>query len=195
MNDILMNGTYIKDEEFYNFNFSTNLSVANKARFVNSVVDLVVDDKYYDSVVRDIVFDFFVISIFTDIDVEEMLSSPTFFDDVEQFLNETNIVEIVKANAAPNLFAELNEAVGKSIEYRTGIHTNPFNEALASLVSTFEKKVNEFDLSSAMEMVQKFTNMTGDSSPESIMRNIVNAYMESDIHKQNIAEIKEVKDK
>ena len=87
------------------------------------------------------------------------------------------------------LLEQLNKAVDKSIEYRTGIHPSPLNEALASLVNTLEKKVNEFDMGGAMEMVQKFAQMTGELTPDSLVK----AYIDSDVHKANLNEIAESK--
>lgn len=182
-------GTYVYNDELYNFNFYTNISIANKLKFVNSVVDLVVTENRYNSVIRDLIFDFYVIDIFTDVDTADLKQSTNFLNDVEQFLEETNIVEIVRASASPYLFDELNVAVDNSIAYLTGIHFNPLNEAIASLLGTLEKKVNEVDLDSIMGMAQKFAGMTGELTPESIM----NAYMNSDVHKKNLEKIAETK--
>lgn len=182
-------GTYYYNDESYNFNFCTDISIANKAKFVNSVVSLVVDENHYNSVIRDLVFDFYVVDIFTDIDTKKFKDSDTFLDDVEDFLLSTNIVEIVKANAFPTLFDELNDAVDKSIQYLTGIHPSPLSDALSSLLSTLEKKINEVDTDSMMGMAKKFASMTGEFTPDSI----VNAYINSDIHKKNLAEIAEAK--
>lgn len=183
-----MMGVYTRGEELIDFNFGTDLSAFNKQKFVNSVVNLIVDEKTYNSVLRDLVFDFYVINMLTDVDIDG-LEEDSFVDSVEKFLEETNIVDIVKANAVPTLFDELNNAVDKSIEYLTGIHPSPLNEALASLANTLEKKVNEFDMGSAMGMAQKFVGMTGEFTPESI----VNAFVNSDMHKKNLEEIAESK--
>lgn len=182
-------GAYIHNDKLYDFSFGTDLSVVDKARFVNSVVGLVVDDEHYNSVIKDLVFDFYTIKFFTDIDTTEFQESLNFLEDVEQFLDETNIIEIVKANAFPTLFDELNKAVDQSIQYLTGIHLNPINESLASLFSTLNKKVNEIDLNSAMGMMQKIDGMGKDFTLE----NLVNAYMNSDVHKKNLEEIAEAK--
>lgn len=182
-------GAYFYNDESYNFNFYTDLSVANKAKFVNSVTSLVVNENHYNSVIRDLIFDFYIVDIMTDVNTEELKDSLTFLNDVEDFLFSTNIVEIVKANAFPTLFDELNNAVDKSIQYLTGIHPSPLSDALASLVSTLEKKINEVDLNSMMDMAQKFSDMTGKLTPDSI----VDAYMNSDMHKKNLAEIAETK--
>lgn len=184
----VMMGTYFKGDESHNFNFYTDLSVANKVKFVDSVVNLLVNDTHYNSVIRNLVFDFFVVDIFTNIDTTELKNSDTFLNDVEQFLYDTNIVDIVKANAN-YVIVELNDAVDKSIQYLTGIHPNPLNDALASLLSTIERKINEVDLDSMMGMVQKFANMTDGFN----MDDFVNSYMNSDLHKQNMAEIEEAK--
>ena len=178
-------------EETRNFNFYADLSAAKKLHFVNSVVSLLVDDIHYNSVIRNLVFDFYVIDTFTDVDTADLVNSNNFLDDVERFLNDTNIVEIVKANTTPSLFAELNDAVDKSIQYITGIHPNPLNNAIASLLNTIENKVHDVDLDSIMSMVQKFAGMTEDFT----LDNMVNAYMNSDVHKKNLAEIIEFKNK
>lgn len=182
-------GDYTYNGESCGFKFYTNLSVENKAKFVNSVVSLVVDENHYNSVIRDLVFDFYIVDVMTDIKTTELKKSDTFLNDVEDFLLSTNIVEIVKANAFPTLIDELNKAVDKSIAYLTGIHPNPLNEAIASLLSALEKKINEVDLDSMMDMAQKLASMTGEFTPDSI----VNAYMNSDMHKKNLAEIAETK--
>lgn len=182
-------GTYYYNDESYNFEFRTDLSVAEKLRFVNSVVDLLVDENHYNSVIRDIIFDYFTVKIFTTIDTGKLDKSNTFLDDVENFLLSTNIVEIVKANAFPTLFNELSTAVDKSIAYLTGIHPSPLSDAIASLLSTLEKKINEVDLNSMMGIAQKFAGMGDDFT----MENLVKAYMESDLHKQNLAEIAKAK--
>lgn len=184
-------GTYFYNEKNYNFNFATNLSAYKKLMFVNYVVNSIVEDDRYDFIVKDLIFDFGLVAIFTDIDTtfirqrddEGNIINPIIF--IEQFLEETNVVDIVKANMEIGLLDELNKAVDKSIEYKTGIHSFPLNEALANLVNTLDKKVNEFDMSGAMEMVQKFAGITGELTPE----NVVKAYVDSDIHKKNLEEI------
>lgn len=182
-------GVYTHNGESINFNFRTDLSVAEKMKFVDYVTNLVVDEKHYNSVIRDLIFDFYVVNIMTDVNTTELKNSSTFLNDVEDFLLSTNIVEIVKANAFPTLFDELNDAVDKSIAYLTGIHPSPLSEALAHLLSTLEKKINEVDLDSMMGMAQKFASMTGSFTPDSI----VNAYMNSDVHKKNMKEIADAK--
>ena len=177
-------GVYFYGDESYDFNFLTSLSASKKISFINSIVDTVVDNNYY-TVVRDMLFDFAIIRTFTDIDTTFVKNSDSMIDTIEEFLDETNIVDIVKANMKIGLLEELNESVDKAIEFRTGIHPNPLNEALASLLSTLEKKVNEIDLGSAMGMAQKFMGMTEDLTPESL----INAYMNSDTHKDNVVEI------
>ena len=182
-------GTYMYDEDSRIFKFYTDLSASKKVKFVNSVVSLIMDGENYNSVIRDIVFDFFVIDIMTDIDTDELRDSSNFLDDVEDFLLETNIVDIVKANAFPTLFEELNKAVDKTIEFKTGIHPNPLGEALASLVNTLERKIESLDMSKAMEMANKFSGMTDEFTTE----NLVKAYLQTDMHKDNLDEIAKVK--
>lgn len=194
MNNI-KTGAYTYNGESCDFNFKTSLSAYDKLIFVKTVVSTIIDENSYDFIIKDLIFDFTIIKVFTNIDT----SFINIKDDdgnninpiipIEQFLDETNIVDIVKANVEVGLLEELNKAVDLNIQYLTGIHPNPLNEALSSLVNTLEKKINEVDLDSMMGMAQKFAGMTGELTPESIM----NAYMNSDIHKKNLDEIAEAK--
>jgi len=181
------------NEVSHNFNFYTNLSTASKLRFVNNVTKLLVDTdkKRYDSVLRNLVFDFFIVEGFTSVNVDEIIKSNFFVNDAEKFLEETNIVDIVKANIENGVIEELNRAVDLNIQYITGIHPNPLNEALARLINTFEKKVNEVDLSNMSAMLEAFNNMSGEFTPE----NVVKAYMNTDFAKKNMAEVMEAKNK
>lgn len=189
-------GTYTYKEDSNVFNFVTDLSVSEKLTFVNSIVDIVVDEDNYNSIIKDLMFDYMIISIFTDVDMSFIKTidnngNRTFnIDLLEEFLLETNIVDIVKANAFPALFYELDRAIDLNIEYKTGIGKNTLNEALTSLTNTIEKKVNDFDMSSIdlnkmSEMIQLFTNMSNEFTPE----NVVKAYTQSDIFKKNMADI------
>lgn len=187
-------GTYFYNDESHNFEFVTSLSIKEKITFVNTVANTVVDDNY-NYLLRSIMFDFMIVKTFTDIDTsflkieDEYGNIITDIDLLEKFLDEANIVEIVKANMEFGLLDSLNEAVDKAIEFRTGIHSSPLNNALASLLSTLERKVEEIDLGSAMSMAQKFAGMTGELTPESL----INAYMGSDTHQNNLVEIEKAK--
>ena len=185
----IMTGNYVYNDETHQFTFSTNLSAAEKVGFVNFIVDILVGESGYHSIIRDLITDFCIIDTFTDIDTTAIKNSSTFINDVELFLEETNIVEIVKINMDDGLFEELDKAISQSVEYLTGIHSNSLNEALASLVNTLEKKINGVDLSDMANMAQKFIGITEELTPESV----VNAYINSDIHKKNLVEIEEVK--
>lgn len=188
-------GTYFYNDKSYNFEFATDLSAYKKMLFVRYVVNSIVNEDNYDSIVKDMIFDFGLVSVMTDIDTSFINKKDDEGDSInpiisiEQFLEETSVIDIIKANMKVGLLEELNDAVNKSIAYRTGIHPNPLNDALASLVSTLEKKVNEYDMGSMMEMARKFVGMIGELTPESV----VNAYINSDMHKQNLEEIAESK--
>ena len=189
-------GTFTYNDESYNFNFKTSLSAYDKRLFVKTVVNNILDDSGYDVMIRDLIFDFSIIEVFTNIDTSFIKMKDDNENDIdpiiiiEHFLEETNVVDIVKTNMEAGLLEELNHGVELNVRYLTGIHPNPLNEALASLVSVLEKKIDGFDLDSVMDMAQKFSNMTEDFTVE----NAVAAYMNSDVHKKNLAEIKEAKE-
>lgn len=188
-----MTGSYFYNDESLNFDFYTNLSIVDKLEFVNSVTDTLVDGENYNSIIRDLIFDYMIIKIFTDIDMSviEDGDSSISIGDIEDFLEETNIVDVVKANVELGLIDELSDAIDKNIEYRTGIHKNPLGDALASLVNTLEKKLDGIDLDSMAEMASMLTGMTSDLTPESIVK----AYTSTDVFKNNMKEIEESKER
>ena len=183
-------GTYIYNDDNLTFEFYTDLPISKKLVFVNSVVDIIVSDDSYNSVIRDLMFDYTVVKVFTDVDMsfiqvkDERGDEITDIDLLEDFLLETNIVDIVKANAFPTLFEELNKAVDKAIEFKTGIHPSPLSEALSNLVSTLERKLDSLDMGKAMEMANKFSGMTEELTTE----NLVKAYLQADTQKENLGE-------
>ena len=171
---------YGKDE--YTFDFYTSLTASDKARFVNNVTYLLVGDNY-NLVLKDILFDLYVIKAFTNVDVSKILKSVTMVDDAEKFLDETNIVEIVKANAEDGVMDELENALALNIEYKTGIHRNVISDSIANLVNTLERKVSDFtiDSDSVMEMMDVLNGISG----ELTMDKMLDAYARSDMYKQN----------
>lgn len=191
----MKNGVFAYNDESYNFDFKTSLSAHDKQIFVKSVIDNLISDDLYDVVIKDLIFDFMIVAVFTNIDTSFINMKDDDGDNInpiiiiEHFLEETNVVDIIKENMDDGLLEELNRAVDLNIQYITGIQLNPLNESVASLLSTIKQKVNEVDLDSMMSMVQKFAGMTEDFTID----NIVNAYMNSDVHKKNLAEIEEAK--
>lgn len=176
-------GAYTYKNESIPFNFYTELRAVDKIKFINAVCDTLIDTNYY-SVIRDLVFDFQIVNVFTDVVVPELQDSPSPIGIIEEFLDDTNIVEIVKANVDKKLIAELEKAVDENIEYRTGIHKNTLEDALTSLLHTVEQKINDVDTEGMMEMAMKLNSISDELTPERILQ----AYSETDMFKNRIYE-------
>ncbi len=176
-------GAYTYKNESVPFNFYTELRAVDKIKFINAVCDTLIDTNYY-SVIRDLVFDFQIVNVFTDVVVPELQDSPSPISIIEEFLDDTNIVEIVKANVDKKLIAELEKAVDENIEYRTGIHKNTLEDALTSLLHTVEQKINDVDTEGMMEMAMKLNSISDELTPERILQ----AYSGTDMFKNRIYE-------
>lgn len=163
------------------FNFYTNLRTIDKLRFVNNVTNLIVNENAYNPILFDLMFDFEIVDIFTDIDTSEMNDSADTISAIEDFLTETNIVEIVIANVEDGLIGTLRKAINDNIAYRTGIHRNELSDAITRLIETLTKKINGIDTDGFMQMAEKVSQLTGDITPEKI----INAYAKTDVFKQN----------
>lgn len=187
-------GYYEVDGISNGFNFKTSLSTYEKLVFVNNVTGLVVGDNYY-STLKDLFFDFVVISMFTDIEIydyeDNKDNSKVVINKAEYWVNETNVVNIVKANLDYGVIEELKEAVNNNIEYKTGIHRNPLTESLSHLVNTIDKQLSDINVDSLMEFANIFSGMTGELTPEKMLK----VYSESDLFKNKYNEVLESKKK
>lgn len=178
------NAIYQRGDEDFTFDFYTSLTARDKMSFVNFVTDSLIDDNY-NYVLKDMIFDFGIIYIFTNVDVSYILSDEC--DDVvtaiEEFIVETNIVDIVVANAEVGVIDELRKAVDLNIEYKTGIHKNPISESLAGLLNTIERKVDgfNFDVDNTMEMIDMLSGISGELTVDKML----DAYAKSDMYKSN----------
>ena len=108
----MKNGVFTYNNESYNFEFKTSLSAYDKQVFVKTVVGNLVDDAGYDAVIKDLIFDFVIIEVFTNIDTSFINMEDDEGNDInpiipiEHFLEETNVVDIVKENMETGLLDE-----------------------------------------------------------------------------------------
>lgn len=171
---------YTRNGQQESFNFYTNLKMSDKIEFVSDVVSVLISENYY-SVLRSVIFDFMLIDTFTDIDTHSIMTSNSAVDDMEDFLVETDVVDIIKINVDAGLIDELNKAVDDAIEYKTGIHKNYIEESISRLLDTVEKKVSEFDTDSMMQMAKTFSGISGELTADKVLE----AYTKSDIFQKN----------
>lgn len=177
-------GVYTYNGVDETFTFYTTLRAVDKLNFINLVTNVLVGDNYY-SIIRDLIFDFEIIAVMTDIDVSNIRNAEDAVSAIEDFLESTNIVEIVKANAEDGLIEELNKAVDDNIEYRTGMHKNLIAESLSNLLNILERKVSDIDTDSMMNMAQAISGISGELTVDKF----IEAYANSDMFKQKYAQM------
>lgn len=177
----VMIGVYTDNDndEDIEFDFYTSIRATDKIKFVKFVIDTLIDNDYHPEI-RDLIFDFAIVHVMTDVDVSDIIKSDNAVSIIEDFLDKTNIVEIVKANA-PDLIDELNKYIDDKIEFRTGIHKNPISEGLGHLLKTIDKKISDIDTDSMMQMAQVFKGMSGEMTIDKMLE----AYSKSDLFKKN----------
>lgn len=156
------------DEEL-KFNFQTDLTIKEKIRFVSSVVNTVVNDNYY-SFLKDLIFDFEIIEMFTDIDTSDISEATDRITAMEEFVNNTNAVEIVKANSE-NVIAELYQAVEDDLEFKTGVHHSTVLNSLEKLINSLDNALNK-NYDDIVSMAKKINEM-GDINTEDIFNALI----------------------
>lgn len=187
MDSIVKTGIFEYQGKDYTFNYFTDIDISKKILFVNGVVDTIVTEKHYQSLLRGLIFGFQIINVFSDAlsnfkdtnGDEKKLS----LLEIEDVITNTKIVDIIMTNAKTGLIDELQEAVDKDIEYKTGIHRNPVGEAVAGLLNTLEQRVKDVDIDDLMGFVAAFKGVSSDDmTPERLW----DAYAESKAFKKVI---------
>lgn len=174
--------TIASTNEAVEFKFKTDLKVTEKSSFISHATGLIAGDNYF-ACLTDLIFDFEVLMAFTDISFEEMKDENDYIDmdKVEMFINDTNAVEIVKANAKPGLIESLKKSLQKNIEYKTGVRENRIEDTIVEFIKLIEDKVSAFNTDEMMDMASKITSMTGELTPEKMLE----AYSKTDMFKRN----------
>lgn len=169
-----MKGIYTYNEESFEFNYKTDLSIKEKDTFVMNVCDTIIGDNYH-LLLKDLVFNFQIINIFTDIDLSEVKKADDTIAWVEDFVNNTNIINIVKPNLKMGLLDELENAVDINIEYRTGVHKNALNDALSSLIKTLESKIEGVDTKAMMDLAGALSGVSEELTVDNLVQSYINS--------------------
>lgn len=178
-------GTYYDNrlERTVDFEYTTELTAQQKVNFVNNVLEVIFSNDYCYSIIKDEIIDVMLVDTFTNI-----LKTDEDFDyklnAIDDFLNNTNVVNIIRENINPHLYEELVNAIDENISYKTGIDRNGISTALSSLLKTIEETVSAFDVDELTNALKEFGGLTDNLSEEKIME----LYTKTDAYKKNYEE-------
>ena len=180
--DLIYNSKYYdsKLEKEIDFKYRTELTLQQKVSFVNFVLGVIFDDDYCFSIIKNEVFDIALIYMFTDVlkyDEDFTFS----LNNIEEMLNTTNVIEILKKKIDNDLIKDLNEVIDINIAYKTGVNVNSISTSFSSLLKTIENKVSDFDVDEFSNTLKKFGDITNGMSPDKIME----LYTKTDAYKKN----------
>ena len=180
--DLIYNSKYYdsKLEKEIDFKYRTELTLQQKVSFVNFVLGVIFDDDYCFSIIKNEVFDIALIYMFTDVlQYEEDFTFS--LNNIEEMLNTTNVIEILKKEIDNDLIKDLNEVIDINIAYKTGVNVNSISTSFSSLLKTIENKVSDFDVDEFSNTLKKFGDITNGMSPDKI----IELYTKTDAYKKN----------
>ena len=180
--DLMYNSKYYdsKLEKEIDFKYRTELTLQQKVSFVNFVLGVIFDDDYCFSIIKNEVFDIALIYMFTDVfkyDEDFTFS----LNNIEEMLNTTNVIDILKKEIDNDLIKDLNEVIDINIAYKTGVNVNSISTSFSSLLKTIENKVSDFDVDEFSNTLKKFGDITNGMSPDKI----IELYTKTDAYKKN----------
>ena len=180
--DLIYSSKYYdsKLEKEIDFKYRTELTLQQKVSFVNFVLGVIFDDDYCFSIIKNEVFDIALIYMFTDVlQYEEDFTFS--LNNIEEMLNTTNVIDILKKEIDNDLIKDLNEVIDINIAYKTGVNVNSISTSFSSLLKTIENKVSDFDVDEFSNTLKKFGDITNGMSPDKIME----LYTKTDAYKKN----------
>ena len=180
--DLIYSSKYYdsKLEKEIDFKYRTELTLQQKVSFVNFVLGVIFDDDYCFSIIKNEVFDIALIYMFTDVlKYEEDFTFS--LNNIEEMLNTTNVIEILKKEIDNDLIKDLNEVIDINIAYKTGVNVNSISTSFSSLLKTIENKVSDFDVDEFSNTLKKFGDITNGMSPDKI----IELYTKTDAYKKN----------
>ena len=180
--DLIYSSKYYdsKLEKEIDFKYRTELTLQQKVSFVNFVLGVIFDDDYCFSIIKNEVFDIALIYMITDVlKYEEDFTFS--LNNIEEMLNTTNVIEILKNEIDKDLIKDLNEVIDINIAYKTGVNVNSISTSFSSLLKTIENKVSDFDVDEFSNTLKKFGDITNGMSPDKIME----LYTKTDAYKKN----------
>ena len=180
--DLIYNSKYYdsKLEKEIDFKYRTELTLQQKVSFVNFVLGVIFDDDYCFSIIKNEVFNIALIYMFTD--VFQYDEDFTFsLNNIDEMLNTTNVIEILKKEIDNDLIKDLNEVIDINIAYKTGVNVNSISTSFSSLLKTIENKVSDFDVDEFSNTLKKFGDITNGMSPDKI----IELYTKTDAYKKN----------
>lgn len=180
--DLIYNSKYYdsKLEKEIDFKYRTELTLQQKVSFVNFVLGVIFDGDYCFSIIKNEVFDIALIYMFTDVlKYEEDFTFS--LNNIEEMLNTTNVIEILKKEIDNDLIKGLNEVIDINIAYKTGVNVNSISTSFSSLLKTIENKVSDFDVDEFSNTLKKFGDITNGMSPDKI----IELYTKTDAYKKN----------
>ena len=169
------------------FNFETDITLARKAQFSAFVSNFVVKDGNYLPMLKELAFNYGIVEYFTDVDTDNLMIGT--LSDIENFLEGTNVVDIVKANMDTETLKSLMEDVDVNIQYKSGVKQNDIEKSICKLLVTLENKFNDLDV----ESLTSFAKVIGEMSGELNIDNLMQSYLKSDDYKNHTDELLEKK--
>ena len=177
--------TYTHNGEVIEFNYSPTATYTEQVSFVDIVSKNVFVDGNYLLLLEDITFNFMLVKTFTDIKADCIAEGD--IDAFAEFDKATDITNKLRKLINPQLIKSLETSVKDNIVYKKNIAHDNISTALVDLINTVKEKIEAFgdglDSNAVMEFIQKFSE--ADLNSESI----VDAYLNSDVHKNKVTEL------
>lgn len=121
--------------------------VADKESAAMSIVNTLVNekDKEYYGLFSEYVWKYYIIKLFAD--GIEFSKEPT-FEEIEQFVTETNLYYIVLQHVDGDITDEIQKEVERNIEFKTGVRMHTVEDILSEALTSMQQKVDSVDVDS-----------------------------------------------
>ncbi len=186
-------GTYTYNGETVDYKYATTASLSEQAAFVNVVTNIVVTEQGYMPLLGDAALRCMLVQAFTSIGKEPFMDDDgnANIDRFVEFDNETGVSDIIWNSMDMVVRENMLTSIEDNVAYKTGIRKDDISTAIVELVRALTRKIDSLGEGMDMEATTNFINKFNESGFDG--EALVTAYMNSEQHKKNVAEVVDAK--
>jgi len=161
---------YTFNNETKKYSYNTKISASKKVEIVNATTNLILDDEDMSGyAVKDLMFNIVLLKSLTNIDFKDN----TTLDEYEEFIEETDVMEVLHSALGYNVLQELQSCVMVNLQYMVGdkgVKIDVLSSSISRLLNTISDNVASYNTKDIKKFMKNINKVSGDMSVEKFVK-------------------------
>lgn len=161
---------YTFNNETKKYHYDTKITASNKMAIVGGTADLILDNNNMSGyAVKDLMFNIVLLKVLTDIDFSDDMT----LDDYEEFIEETDVIEVLQSALGYNVLQELESCVMVNLQYMVGdkgVKIDVLSSSLSRLINTISDNVASFNVKDTKKFMSAINKISGEINTEKFVK-------------------------